>query len=205
MAGGYRRRIARIRSRCWRNRRHHGCRIWYRSGMGGCWCRRLPFTGGRRRSWRPTWHPPPCRGSPRSCAGMRTCRTSAYSAPRSASSSSTSTISTRPSRARGSGTSSGWRPALRSWAASAAFLPTTGMRLSPPGCGNTGSRCAGPPECRRWACGMTSWKPGCCSTWSGSRSASGSWTRSQRGGGKACGQGLCPRQRPGVRQTGGRG
>src|SRR6516162_5429677 len=58
------------------------------------------------------------------------------------------------------------------------FPPTTGMPLSPPGCASTGSGCAGPPTCRRWACGMTSSKPGCCSTWSASRSASSSWTKS---------------------------
>ena len=86
--------------------------------------------------------------------------------------------------------------------ASAAFLPTTGMRLSPPGCGSTGSRCAGPPECRRWACGMTSWKPGCCSTWSGSRSASGSWTRSQRGGRKSMWPRPMPTTAPGCSPNG---
>src|SRR6516165_6691338 len=201
-AGGRRRRIARIRSRCWRSRRRPGCRSWCRSGMGGCLPPRSPSTGARRRSWRPTWRPARCRGSPCSCAGMRTCRTSACSAPQSGSSSSTSTTSTRPSPDRGSGTSSGWRPALRSWAASAVFPPTTGVPLSPPGCASTGSGCAGPPTCRRWACGMTSSKPGCCSTWSASRSASSSWTKSQHGARKSMWPRPTPTTAPGCSPSG---
>ena len=42
------------------------------------------------------------------------------------------------------------------------FSLTIGTRSSPPGCGSTGSGCAGPPACRRWARGMTSWTQTLC-------------------------------------------
>ena len=101
-----------IRSGCCWGRRSRGCRSWCRSGTGGCWCRRSRSTGGRRCRWRRTWPPRPPPGCGCSCAGTPTCRISARSPRRSATWSSTSTTSTRPCRARSSGTSSGWPASL---------------------------------------------------------------------------------------------
>ena len=66
-----------IRSGCCWGRRSRGCRSWCRSGTGGCWCRRLRSTGGRRCRWRLTWPRRLRRGCGCSCAGTRTCRISA--------------------------------------------------------------------------------------------------------------------------------
>ena len=47
---------------CSRSRIAPGSLTWCRCGMGGCWCRRSPSTGGRPRSWPPTWHGTPTAG-----------------------------------------------------------------------------------------------------------------------------------------------
>ena len=79
---------------CW-GRRSRGCRSWCRSGTGGCWCRPSPSTGERRCRWPLTWPPRLPRGCGCSCAGTRTCPTSARSPRRNGGWSSTSTTSTK--------------------------------------------------------------------------------------------------------------
>ena len=80
-----------------------------------------------------------------SSAATPTCRTSACSARRSGAWSSTSTTSTRPSRARGSGTSSASRPASRSPAATTASRRRTADRAADACSARTARRCASSP------------------------------------------------------------
>ena len=84
-------------------------------------------------------------------------------------------------RARGSGTSSGSRPVSRSWDATAASPPPTGVPSSWPGSGNTGTASAAPPGREPWTRGMTTWKPECCSSWSARRSGSSGSARARAG------------------------
>ena len=120
----------------------------------------LPGRG--RRSWPPTWRARPSPASRCSCAGTPTCRTSVCSAPRSAGCCSTSTTSTRRCPGRGSGTSSGSRPASRSWAATAGSPLPTGARSSWPASASTGTGCAAPPGWAGCRPGTSTWRPASC-------------------------------------------
>ena len=86
----------------------------------------LPRRG--RASWPPTWRRRRTRASRCRPAATRTSRTSAASRRRTAGSSSAPTTSTRRCPGRGSGTSSGWRPAPRSPAATSGSPGTGGAR-----------------------------------------------------------------------------
>ena len=140
-----RRRTGPTRSACWRSRRRRGCRSWCRSGGAGCWSPRSPSTAARRCRWPATWPRPRSPGWRCRRAATRTCPTSASSARPSAAWSSTSTTSTRRCPARGSGTSSGWRPAWR-WRRAATGSPArTAARSSRPRWPGTGRRCGPSP------------------------------------------------------------
>ncbi len=134
-------RIGLIRSMCSPLRMQPACSHSCRSGTGGCRCRRSPSIGERPRSWPATLPPPLRQGSMHSSAAMLTCPTTAPSPRPSETWCSTSTISTRRFRGRGSGTSSGWRRVSR-W--QAARTASSGNR--PP----TPSRSRWPPTARRW-------------------------------------------------------
>ena len=113
-ANGSPRTIDRTRSTCSRARRRIGSPSSCPCATAACWSPRSPSIGAPRRSWPPTWRRRRAPGSGCRRAGTLTSRTSAPMRRRTAAWSSTSTTSTRPCPARGSGTSNGWPPASRS-------------------------------------------------------------------------------------------
>ncbi len=152
-------RTARTRWRSSRRPTSAGSRRWCPSATAAWPPVRSPSTGERPTSWRPTWPPrPPAASGPRS-AVTPTWPTSASTARRTDASSSTSTTSTRPCPARGSGTSSAWPPASPCVPATRAsgWPPRAGPPARPPR--PTASPCTSSRRPARWTSGTPASKP----------------------------------------------